>query len=103
MIDGQYSARRYLKYSVPQGRLNGPFLYLAYASTLTDIIDPGVQVYGFADDHALRHSYPSGTETELESLQKMEQCLRNVKAWIDENRLKMNCSKTEFIIIGGRQ
>ena len=29
--------------------------------------------------------------------------MSDIKNWIDLNCLKMNCSKTEFIMIGGRQ
>ena len=52
-----YSEEKNLTFSVPQGSLNGPFLYLAYASTiqnLTKIQHRNTSIYGFADDHALR-------------------------------------------------
>ena len=74
-----------------QGSLNGPYLYLAYASTIIDVVDGVIDIYGFADDNAIRHDFESGTSDE------------DIKMWMDRNRLKMNCNKTEFILIGGRQ
>ena len=36
-IEDCYSEEKNLTFSVPQGSLNGPFLYLAYASTIQDL------------------------------------------------------------------
>ena len=54
-IDGHHSREIFLKFSVPQGSLAGPVLYLAYASTLRYVI-PGtnmININGYADDHSL--------------------------------------------------
>ena len=101
-----YSEEKNLTFSVPQGSLNGPFLYLAYASTiqnLTKIQHCNTSIYGFADDHALRAVFTSGNENESRNIREMENTMDDVKEWMDLNRLKMNCSKTEFILMGSRQ
>ena len=55
-IEDCYSEEKNLTFSVPQGSLNDPFLYLAYASTIQDFLinhHHDTSIYGFADDHAL--------------------------------------------------
>ena len=39
---------------------------------------------------------------ESQCVYSLGQCLTNVKAWIDSNRLKINNGKTEFILLGSR-
>ena len=95
-----------MTFSVPQGSLNRPFLYLAYASTIQDLITNqhrNTSIYGFADDHALRAVFSSGNENENKTIRELESTMDDVKEWMDLNRLKMNCSKTEFILMGSRQ
>ena len=53
----KYSTNRPLECSVPQGSLAGPNLYLAYASTLQEIVPEEVCLNGFADDHSLKRSF----------------------------------------------
>ena len=36
-------------------------------------------------------------------MQELEQCALIINDWINENKLKMNVSKTEFIMFGSRQ
>ena len=43
--------------SVPQGSCVGPVLYLAYASSLQDVIPRGMHLHGFADDHSVKKSF----------------------------------------------
>jgi hypothetical protein len=97
-IGSQYSRDIDLNFSVPQGSCAGPVLYLAYASTLQEAVFSNIQLHGFADDHDLKNEFPAGDiNAEASTLASMEACLTNVKNWMDENRLKMNDTKTEFI------
>ena len=105
-INDCYSEEKNLTFSVPQGSLNGLFLYLAYASTIKDFLDSRhheTNIYGFVDDHALRAEFVSGSEDEHNRIKELEKTMEDVKIWMDLNRLKMNCSKTEFILMGSRQ
>ena len=87
---------------MPQGSLNCPILYLVHASSLKDRNSDGTQIYGFADDNALRKTFKNSDQNRNETLvvPDLENILVNVKDWMDLNRLKMNCLKTEFIVIG---
>lgn len=75
-------------------------VFLSYLSSLYDIIKkhlPSVKVGGYADDHQLYLSYnPGSSEVEEDALQKMEQCISEVRAWMLTHHLKINDAKTEF-------
>lgn len=89
---------------VPQGSCAGPVLFTAYASTLYHTISSHLpEVMGYADDHALYLKFkPGNSDSELSALNAMESCLLDVKAWMNMCRLKMNDTKTEFLIFGSR-
>ena len=63
-IRSSTSQPRQLDYSVPQGSIQGAFLFIAYASTLDLVIQPsGLELNGFADDHSIRTTFrPSKLE-----------------------------------------
>ncbi len=94
-----------LKYGVPQGSCLGPILFTEYASTLFQVIYSHLEcAHGFADDHQLYLAFsPNSPESQENAVRCMENCLADVKKWMLVNKLKMNDSKTEFIIIGSRQ
>ena len=98
------SQSRQLDYSVPRGSIQGAFLFIAYASTLDEIVhNTKLELNGFADDHRVRRSFkPSKLDDkeELETITIMEQSMLDIKSWMDQVHLKMNESKTEFIYFG---
>ena len=52
---------------------------------------------GYANEHAIINSYnPDNKKIK----QKIENDLRKIKTWMEENQLKMNDAKTEFIVLG---
>ena len=99
------STESVLRYGVPQGSCLGPILFTQYASTLFDVIYKHIDdAHGFADDHQLYLAFsPNSSSLQYSALRCMETCLSDVKEWMLANKLKMNDSKTEFIIIGSRQ
>ncbi len=104
-LNGTRSVESLLKYGVPQGSCLGPVLFTEYASTLFEVIyshlDSG---HGFADDHQLYLAFsPNSISSQENAVACMESCLLDVKQWMVHNKLKMNDSKTEFIIIGSQQ
>ena len=101
-VGSEYSAPRSLGFSVPQGSCAGPVLYLAYASTMQEIVSDSISLYGYACmDHALKNSFKaSDRKSESESIRNIEKCMVQIKSWMDSNRLKMNSTKTEFILFG---
>ena len=100
----KFSTIRSLDCSVPEGSLAGPNLYLAYASTLQEVVPDDVGLNGFADDHSLKRSFKvDDRKAEQTTISALQNCLMNVKTWMDENRLKMNDGKTEFIMFGAKK
>ena len=108
-IGKDYSEKKLLDFSVPQGSCVGPVLYLSYAASMSDVVsgvsdegDPRpIGIIGFADDHAMKKSFiPTLEDDEDVCIANLQACLSRVKEWMDSMRLKMNEGKTEFIIIG---
>jgi len=87
--DGRSTARP-LQCSVPQGSCLGPWLYLAYAGTLFDVIPANVSVYGFADDHIAKTTFRPSSSNEKNAITELEKCASTINHWINANKLKMN-------------
>ena len=103
-IDDVYSTSKELKVSVPHGSCTGPVLFNAYSNTLINCIPKGINISGIADEHSLQKIFCAGDDTdEQRSVKEMESCLKNVGAWMNENRLKMNVQKTESMSLGSKQ
>ena len=79
---------RQLDYSVPRGSIQGSFLFIAYASTLDQVIDSKqLTLSGFADDHGVRKAFkPSklGHKEELDTIAIMEKSMQDIEIWMDQ-------------------
>ena len=101
VTDGTYSQEQDLEVSVPQGSCVGANIFNLYCAPLEDIVHPGLKISGFADDHSIRDSFKaSNRRAELQTITNLQHCMLNIKQWMDQARLKMNPSKTEFIYFG---
>ena len=45
-----------MQFSIPQGSVQGAFLFIAYTSTFPEIIE-GLTLSSFTDDHSLRKAF----------------------------------------------
>ena len=96
-----YSSSCDLSFTVPQGSCVGPVLFLAYASTIQTIVPAPIKLYGYADDHALSDLFKASDRvSESETIARMPDLMKDIKGWMDSNRLKMNDDKMEFIMFG---
>ena len=88
-----------IDFSVPQGSILGPILFTCYASTLMEIIPERKDTFlsGYADDHAIIHSF-NLDDNNINQI--IENDIGKIKTWMEDNQLKMNDAKTEFIVIG---
>ena len=104
-VGKEYSTPRELLFSVPQGSCGRPVLYLAYSSTIREVIpDTTISLHGFADDHALDKGFdPVKPNEESEAMRLLMLSTSNIKTWMEQNHYWMNSSKTEFILIGSKQ
>ena len=104
-IGKAYSEPIDLEFSVPQGSCAGPILFLLHASTIAEVILPTLDIHGYADDHGIKGKFRAewnDNKIELATIQKLDLCLDSIKTWNDVNQLKMNTSKTEFILFGSK-
>ena len=100
-VNGVCSKDRDLTVSVPQGSCAGANIFNLYCSPLQDVVPKDLQLSSFADDHSVRKTFKAGdTREETTTISKLESCLLSIKQWMDQVRLKMNPSKTEFIHFG---
>ena len=64
-------------------------------------MDQGIKYHCFADDTQLYLGFsPTVPLAQINAKSRMESCLRKVKKYMLQNRLKLNDDKTEFILLG---
>ena len=94
----------HLPFGVPQGSCLCPVLFTQYASSLFSIFNKySVCAYAYADDHQLYTDFSPNQVSLNEAVTCMESYLQDVKSWMILNKLKMNDSKTECILISSYQ
>ena len=77
----------------------GPVLFTLYTTPLSAIISSfDINHHPHADDTQIYMSL--SVSNAKESLEKLQHCLMGVSAWMTGSKLKLNPSKTEFLLIG---
>ena len=99
VVNGTPSDKVDLHYGFPQGSCVGPFGFKLYTKQLTNIARKhGIEIHLYADDTQLYTSIkPEESEQALDSL---EMCIEEICVWMGKHYLKLNDSKTEFMIFG---
>ena len=88
-----------LRWGVPQGSVLCPLLFSLYLTPLGDIVrSHDINFHMYADDIQL---YLSTDPSQFASARSsLERCILDVRAWMSANKLKLNDSKTEFLVLG---
>ncbi len=78
-------------------------MYVTYAGTLFDVIPQPISEHGFADDHTANILFTLTPSMERKAIHDLQYCTITINDWMNGNKLKMNNSKTEFIMFGSRK
>ena len=97
-VNGFLSHNQTLHCGVLQGTILGPLLFLIYINDLPNCLAHS-KTRMYADDTNL--SFAGNNVLDIE--QNLNQDLENVNEWLIANKLTLNHSKTEFMLIGSRQ
>ena len=90
-----------LSTGVPQGSVAGPGTFSAYTQPLGTLVrEHNVNLHLYADDTQL---YIGCTLKDQDIVKhKLEACVESVRVWMAANMLKLNDSKTEYLLIGSK-
>ena len=97
-VNGNLSTNRTVKCGVPQGTILGPLLILLYINDLPNCLSKA-QSRMYADDTHLTFASDDMDTVEL----ALNRDLESVNRWFIANKLTLNTTKTEFMLIGSRQ
>jgi hypothetical protein len=98
-IRGTRSAKQQLDCNVPQGAVLGPEFFSDYDSPVAEIFRRhNIDFHLYADDTQVYLAFDPCDEDD--ALSRLEMCLSEVRLWMAQNYLKLNDSKTEFIVLG---
>ena len=104
-IPGALSDSLPLDWGVPQGSCLGPLLYVIYSPKLFNIIErhpPNSHCY--ADDSQIYFSFkPDDLSSQQDAITAMQNCIDDIRSWIEHDKLLLNDEKTQFLVIDTRQ
>ena len=102
MIGNERSEKFHVHHGVPQGSCLGPMLFALYTSPLFDVISKHLpMVHCYAGDTQLYLGFqPDDKSSQDTAVAAMEACIKFVRYWMLQDKLKINDEKTEFLLIG---
>ena len=101
VINSARSKPRSLDFGAPQGSIMGPEDYKVYTLPVGEITRKHDLIFhGYADDSDNYISFKLDQKSHFENaVSKVTQCTTDIKAWMTKNKLKLNDTKTEVLVI----
>ena len=97
-VNGSLSKTCSLQCGIPQGTILGPLLFLLYINDLPNCLSNSYPRM-YADDTHLTYA-----DSNMNAIQScLNEDLQNISEWLIANKLTLNMTKTEFMLIGSRQ
>ncbi len=91
------SSHKYISCGVPQGSILGPLLFILYVNDITETTDV-LKFVLFADDTTITYSH-TDIFSKFDLINKE---LQEVCNWFKANKLSVNASKTNYMLLGTR-
>ena len=97
--NGAISSWSLVDCGVPQGSILGPLFFLTYTSDVFEIAAwHGLRIHGYADDLQI-YDHCDIKDINV-TVDRLSICISEIMDWMNRNRLKLNASKTEIILLG---
>ena len=99
-VNGATSTPKQLTFDFPQGSVSGPQGFSYYSDPVPEIAEQhGVSAHLYADDTQLYLSFSLTQEDAERATIQMEDCIEDIRRWMNKNKLKLNEDKTEVLVI----